>query len=152
MTQKNNQLITTIVIAAISLTIGFLGGTQYQKSKPSQFGNFRQSVEAKNRQLPGAPVANNGGQRLAVNRPVSGEITQIDQNLITVKLADGGSQNIVFSDSTKINQMTEISLSDLKIGETINVLESEASSNVLTAKTILVGDGLFQRQNPSIDQ
>jgi hypothetical protein len=134
-----NNLIKTIIIAIIVGALGFYGGIQYQKSQKVSFSRGSQT-------FPGAANQQRtaGGQRNMGARPVSGEITSIDDNTITIKTQDGGSKIVIYSTSTKVNKTSEGSKSDLKVGEQVMAVGSESSDGTVTAQSISVGNKTFQ--------
>jgi hypothetical protein len=139
---KKNNLITTIVIAVVVLVIGFFAGTKYQQSKQSSFG--RQFGN-------GITMQNGGGNRTMGNRggfrPVSGDIVSTDDKSITVKLQDGSSKIVLFSDKTSVNKESTGSASDLKVGEKISAFGTENSDGSVTAQSIQLNP--FLRNNPA---
>lgn len=130
-----NSLIITIVAAVIVGALGFYGGMQYQKSRRGSFlGRSAQGFPSGTNQQGG-----NARQRNGMGRPVSGEITSMDESTITIKTQDGSSKIVIYSTSTKVNKTSEGSISDLKVGEKINAIGSEGSDGTITAQSISVG-------------
>lgn len=123
-----NSLIITIVIAVIVGALGFYGGMQYQKS---QRGNFS---GATNQRFPGTQRQGN----TAGIRPISGEITTLDNESLTVKMKDGSTKIVIFSDSTKINKTSDGSKSDLKTGIQVTAIGTENSNGSVTADNIQI--------------
>lgn len=80
---KTNQILLTIILVIVIGVGAFVGGIKYQQNKRPTF----------NRQN----VPNN---RQAGFRPINGEIIASTDKSITVKLTDGGSKIILFSNST----------------------------------------------------
>ncbi|MDP2860713.1 MAG: DUF5666 domain-containing protein [bacterium] len=74
--------------------------------------------------------------------PVSGEIIGRDDKSITVKLQDGTSRIVMFSDNTPINKASEGTKEDLKVGEKVTVFGTENSDKSVTAQNIQLGDRL----------
>lgn len=98
---------------------------KYQQSKgPSgRFGNFQNN-------------RNGQFQQRGMGRPVSGEIISSDDKSITVKLQDGSSKIVLFSDKTTINKASEGSKDDLKTGEKVVAYGTENSDGSITAANI----------------
>lgn len=132
--KKNNLILTVIAATVIAGAVGFLGGVQYQKN---QRGSFQ------------GRIMGQGGTRYSQNRndnfyrPISGKITNIEENTITIKTQDGGSKTIVYSNTTQINRTTTGKIADLKTGEQITIFgKTGNTNNTITAEIISVGDHL----------
>jgi len=140
---KNNSLLITLVVALAFGVVGFFGGMQYQKSKLSTgFSRTGQQVKSNFVQQ----GSGNQGRTSMGGRPVSGEIISADENSITVKMQDGSTKIITYSDSTKVSKTSDGSVSDLSVGEQITVMGSESTQGTITAQSIFVGSGMFQGQ------
>lgn len=136
---KKNNLITTIVIAAVVLVIGFFAGMKYQQSQQSNFtkqfgvGGMMQGNEQNQR-------FGNGAGKGAIGRggfrPINGEIVSMEDKSVTVKLQDGSSKIVLFSDKTSINKESTGSASDLKVGEKIAAFGTENTDGSVTAQSI----------------
>ena len=138
----NKNLISVIIIGIILAATGFFGGIKYQQAKQPSF----------NRQF-----ATNGQGRTDFNRqadfrPVSGEIISLSDQSLTVKLQDGSSKIIFYSDSTKINQTTEGSKTDLQSGASVTIIGTTNSDGSVTAQSISLGSsfpgGMMRFNNP----
>lgn len=137
---KKNLIITIAIVVVVGL-LGFYGGIQYQKS---QRGNF--SANGAQRFVGGTNQQGGTGRQGNAARlsPVSGEITSIDENTITIKIQDGSSKIVIYSASTKVNKTSEGSKSDLKVGEKVMALGTEGSDKTVTATSISVGNTMLQ--------
>ena len=135
--KSKNAPITLIFVALLCVAGGFWGGMQYQKTKLKNFtpGQFQNGVR------PGGMSVRDGNFQGA--RPVSGEISSIEDNLITVNLQDGSSKIVIFSDSTNITKTSDGSKEDLKVGETIMVTGTEGTDGTVTAQVISIGENIF---------
>lgn len=140
-----NSLIVTIVVAVIVGALGFYGGIQYQKSQRGSFpGSTTQGFPSGTNQQGG-----NGRQGSTTgSRPVSGEITGLDESTLTIKTQDGSSKIVIYSTATKVNKTSEGSTSDLKVGEQVTVIGSESADGTVTAQNISLGGGVFQNMPP----
>ncbi len=135
---SKNLLITIIVVIVIGAA-GFFGGMQYQQNK--------------NRSTLGAFGQRNGmmGQRAGQNgqnfRPVRGSIISSDDKSITVKMQDGSSRIVLFSDKTVFLKSQSGSKSDLKTGDTVNVIGTQNSDGSVTAQDVQINppSGNFNR-------
>ena len=134
-------MILTLVVAVLVGGLGFYGGTLYQKG---QRGSFTPG------QFPGGiPSGINGTQNRTGNtnqgsKPVSGEITAMDNESITVKTSDGGSKIILISNSTKINKSLEGSKTDLSKGVTVTTMGTTNTDGSITAQMISIGNTTTQ--------
>lgn len=140
---KKCIIITILVVATVGAGM-FFTGLQYGKSKSMSKGLSRngenqfEQGQGRNRQS-GAPEsgqrmrggANNGSGDFLV-----GEIISKDDRNITVKMEDGGSKIIYFSDSTTIGKTSQGSTSDLIIGQQVMINGKSSSDGSLAAQNI----------------
>ena len=119
-----------VIIISLVLVIGiaFFGGVQYGKGKNSQ---IPRAV------FQGMQGANRTGINAGTGR-VMGEIIGRDDQNITVKLSDGGSKIVFFSDSTTITKSTDGSVEDLKDGVNVIVSGKQNDNGSYTAETIQI--------------
>lgn len=132
---EKNNLIITIAAVVIAGVLSFYGGMQYQKSRKGSF--FGKSSAGPNTQR--AYGKQGGG--LINNRPISGEVANVDNESITIKTQDGGSKIIIISDATTINKTASGSKSDLSTGVQVTVSGSENSDGTVSAQSVYVGTG-----------
>ncbi len=127
---KNMIAILAVVLIVVAAVGGFFGGMTYQKSQVSTLG----AVERGNfgGRL-GQP-----GQNAAAFRPVRGQVLSISNNSLTVKMSDGSTKIIILSGSTSFVQSTKAVLSDVKTGDTINVVGTQNSDGSVTAQDIQI--------------
>ncbi len=118
--------IVPLVVLVFGLVSGFFGGIYYQKK---QFSSFSQQTQSRFRERTGA-------QNAGVER---GEIINKDINSITIKLRDGGSRIILFSEKTDIGKVTSGSKDDLKSGEQVSAFGKQNSDGSFTAQMIQLG-------------
>lgn len=140
--EKNNLIITIVAVVIVGV-LGFYGGMQYQKSQKGSFSG--KSSAGPNMQ--GASVRQGDGA--VNNRPISGEITTVDDESITIKTQDTGSKIIIISDSTTINKTASGSKSDLSTGVQITVSGSENSDGTVSAQSVYVGTGMLTNTPPN---
>ncbi len=141
-----NKLI--IIIITVKIIVGggsFYVGMKYTESKNSQSrlwqANFQnlQNFSSEERQRMLQDLGTNaGGSRVGKTGGgfTSGEIISKDDKSVTVKLQDGGSKIIFFSDSTEITKSAQGFLSDLTVGAQISVNGTANSDGSATAQTI----------------
>src|SRR4030042_6179104 len=126
---KNKNIIITILLLIIIAGGAFFAGMKYQQKKiPSFTGQFANGQNLRN---------GNGQARIGNGfRPVNGEIIGSDDKSITVKLQDGSSKIVLFSDTTQINKADTGTKEDLKVGETVAVFGTDNSDGSVTAQNI----------------
>jgi hypothetical protein len=127
------------VFIAIVIIVGggaFYGGIKYAESKGGSamrngFPDFGKLSPEDGQRFAGGT----GGRGGAANF-TSGEIISRDDKSVTIKLPNGGSKIIFFSDSTKITKSTEGTAIDLTVGETIVANGVANQDGSITAETI----------------
>lgn len=127
--------ILPIVIVVILVGVGaFYGGMKYDQSKAA--ANL--SANFQNRQMAGSGTGSRNGT--FGNRSgggfVTGEIISKDDKSITVKLQDGGSKIIFYSDSTELDKFVSGTPNDLEVDKTIIVNGKANSDGSITAQSI----------------
>ncbi len=142
------------IFVALILVVGggaFYGGMKYQQSK-SSFGNltrqnFQNLSEEQRQQLLQGNVGGSFGQgtgRGAGSNFLSGEVITKDEQSLTLKMQDGSSKIVFFSNSTQISKTTEGSVGDIEIGKQIMVTGQQNSDGSYTAKTIQLSPRAIQ--------
>jgi len=137
---KLNQIIATLVLLVVVSVGAFFAGTKYQQSKiTSQFtqrtGAIGQGMNRSAGNTGNATGQANRGQMTGFRQTI-GEIINADDKSITVKLTDGSSKIILFSDSTVVNQTATASKTDLKVGTKVAVMGDTNTDGSITSKTI----------------
>jgi len=127
----SKNILITIIVALIVGAGTFYGGMKYQQSKRAavfsrQFGQIQGQNGGSNQQ----------NRSRAGNGQVFGDIIAKDDKSITVKLADGSTKIVLFSDTTAINKASEGSKDDLKEGERVAVFGTANSDDSVTAQNI----------------
>lgn len=138
-----------IIILAIIVVGGgaFYGGMKYGQSKAPQgftqgdFQNLRNLSPEERQQRLQELGANTGGSRNRTGGQqgggfASGEIIAKDDKSVTIKLRDGGSKIVFYSDTTEIGKIVNGAAADLEIGKTITVNGSPNQDGSLTAQSI----------------
>ena len=133
-----NNVFSFILIAVISLGVGFYAGSFYQKnqqqSRFSQFGTRNFSAQ-------------NQGRRFGMGiRPISGQIIKKENDSITVK-TQNGTRIVFFTDKTNIVKTTKTKIEDLKENETVFIVGQENSDGSITAQNIQIGQIGFRKRN-----
>jgi hypothetical protein len=128
----------TIIIAVLVLIVagagGFIVGMKYQQSKQPTFSRqFNGQINGQQGQRVG--IGQNGQNRMGF-QPVNGEIINSDASSITVKLQDGSSKIVLYSDKTLINKSSSGATADLKVGEKVAVFGQTNTDGSVTAQSI----------------
>lgn len=130
---KNMKTIVPVILILVGLGVGFFGGYQYRNYRLNQtranFGSGQNGARFIGRNGQGGTMGRNG---------VFGSILSIDNNSITVKLADGSSKIVLFSTSTTYANTTSATESDLKVGDNVAVLGATNSDGSVTATSIQI--------------
>lgn len=139
--KKNNMIMTIVAVIVVGL-LAFFAGMQYQKMQRGNFGGTFGTGQ--NRQFGnGQGGTLQGRMGTQGSRPVNGEILNMDDKSITVKMPDGSTKIIILSEKTTINKASEISKSDLKTGDTIAVFGTQNADGSMTAQNVSIG-GMFR--------
>jgi hypothetical protein len=130
---KNTNMI--IVAAAVLIIVaaagGFFGGMMFQKSQIASAGAMGRSNFA-------ARFGGQAGQNAAAFRPVRGQVLSTSANSLTVKMSDGSTRIVVLSSSTSFVQSTKAALTDIKTGDTVNVVGTANSDGSVTATDVQI--------------
>lgn len=126
----NNLKIIVILLLLIVGGAGFFAGTKYQQSQTQNA--FRQGFNGQ------MPTRNRAGGANANGAATRGDIIDVSNASITIKLADGSSKIVLVSDKTTISTTSAGSKSDLKNGETVAVFGTTNSDGSLTAQNVQI--------------
>src|SRR4030043_796945 len=120
---KNN---TVIIIAIISLALGFGGGYLF---KNYQVGKMRPNFGSQlpDRQRNGQGLQNGQGPQTGFGGMVMGEIISQDENSITIKIQDGSTKIVILGDSTTYSKTQSIEKTELSTGNQVRVFGSTNS-------------------------
>jgi flagellar basal body-associated protein FliL len=133
MKNKNTMIIVAVVLVIVAAAGGFFGGMIYQKNQAPALGAAgRGSLTARFGQ------GGQGGQAAAAFRPVRGQVLSTSSNSLTVKMSDGSTKIVVLSTSTAFMQSTKAASSDVKTGDTVNVVGTANSDGSVTAQDIQI--------------
>jgi len=117
----NKNLTITVLVAVVAAGAGFFSGSKYTASKrTAQRGNFTMRP----------PTGRQGF------RPVSGEVLNVDDKSMTVKLPDGSSKIVILSDTTVISKSDTTAKSDVKVGDKVGVFGTDNSDGSVTAQSV----------------
>lgn len=147
----SKKILTIILIThIIAIGVGVYGGMRYAKSKSSLTNLRNLSPEQRQQMFQQAGANGRGGPRSGnqggANFTAGDIITKDDpapeqardgaSKSITIKLRDGGSKIIFFSDSTEVVKSVSGTASDLEIGKTITVNGTANQDGSITAQSI----------------
>lgn len=137
---KNVMILVALVLIIFAAAGGFVGGMMYQKNQSPIFGMMGQNGSRQ-----GEVFRGSSGQQNSNFRPVRGQVLSMDNNSLTVKMSDGSTKLVVLSSSTAFVQSTKASLSNLKTGDTVNVVGTQNSDGSLTAQDVQINPPQAQR-------
>jgi hypothetical protein len=148
------RILISIVLIIVAAAGGFFGGMMFQKNQaPSLSGATGRGNFA-------GRFGGQAGQNAAF-RPVRGQVLDMSANSLTVKMSDGSTKIVVLSSSTAFMQSTKAALTDVKTGDTVNVVGTANSDGSVTAQDIQInppaqggfarpgGQGAGQAQPPA---
>src|SRR3989338_4121660 len=131
-----NKIILSVIAGVIVVGGGaFYAGTKYAGVSSIPSGNFTGQMRGNQNGVIG--VGMRGGQ--ALSEVTMGEIISKDDASITVKLPDGGSKIVFFTDSVAVTKNTTGSITDLVVNENVVVNGSVNSDGSINALTIQLG-------------
>lgn len=137
-------LLIVIVVAVVVGVGAFYGGMKYGQSKASAsaqgtrgFANLSPAEQQKRLQQMGSGSARLGNGQSGADF-VNGEVIAKDDQSITVKLRDGGSKIIFYSDGIDIGKFVSGNPNDLEISQTVIVNGKTNSDGSITAQSIQI--------------
>jgi len=122
------------IIVILILVVGggaFYGGMKYAQSKSPSRQAFQNLSSEQRQQLSQGRTGGGTGANF-----LSGEVIAKDEQSLTLKMPDGGSKIVFFSDSTQISKTTKGSIDDVEIGKQLIASGEQNSDGSYTAKTI----------------
>ena len=126
-------VIITLIIAGVG---GFYGGIKYNQSKsPSLFQKQREQFFQGN---VGENFPDGLGNKKAGFSFLNGEVIDKDEQSLTIKMPDGGSRIVFFSDFTEISKIANGLIDDIEIGKQVMVNGEENPDGSCTAETIQI--------------
>jgi hypothetical protein len=147
---KNAKTLVPIICVLVGLGVGFLAGFEFKTYRLNKSfsgnqtagkGNIQQTTKGNVQQ-----TTNRGGA-------VFGSILSMDDKSVTVKLSDGSSKIVLFSDSTTYTNTIDAAKSDLKVGENVAVSGTSNSDGSVTAASVQINPkfqmGAQSFQNPT---
>jgi hypothetical protein len=133
----NKKLFIIFLILVIIIGGGaFYGGMIYGKNTTTQGINQQQQQRFQQMGASSTEAMSRRSGNQAGNNFATGQIISKDDKSITVKLQDGGSKIIFFSDTTEVDKFTTGSSNDLEIGETVMITGKTNQDGSITAQSI----------------
>lgn len=139
MTSVKPLVVATLII--LGLGVGFDGGyflRNYQLTKmrgtPQRFNGTGRGVGQAN------------GQNGIMRGGTIGTILSMDDKSITVKMVDGSSKIVLFSDSTIYSNTVKSVRADLKSGAEVSVFGTPNSDRSITATSVQLNPMIFRSQ------
>lgn len=148
------KIIPIIIVLVIVGGGAFYAGMKYGQSNPStgsgqggfsqaDFQNLRnlspeerqQRLQELGANLDSAFRGMRGGDRMGINS-IAGEIIAKDAESITVKLPDGGSKIVFYSDTAQVNKFVSGTPDDLEIGKSVTINGKANQDGSITAESI----------------
>ena len=124
--------ILPIIIALVVVGGGaFYGGMKYAQSKGS---NSARQTRFQQFGVGGGAGGQRGTQ--AGGGFATGEILSKDDKSVTIKLPNGGSQIVFYSDTTEVSKFVNGTPSDLEIGKTVTINGKANQDGSITAQSI----------------
>ncbi len=141
MTNKN-----LIISCLVMLMVGvgsFFGGVKYQQktlTSNRQSGDFPE-MRQKGERVMLRPESNPAGEDV-----IMGEIINLDGELLSISLPNGGSKLMIVSANTLINKTVVGTLNDLVTGEYITAFGEVNAEGVIVPKSIYLGMRVGSKQ------
>jgi hypothetical protein len=141
------KLLPLFIVIVVLIGIGsFYGGMKYGQAQGSGnrrlAGNFQNLTPEQQQQMVQRLGANGGsgmGQRDGNGSGLAnGEIISKDNQSITVKLSNGGSKIIFYSETTEVGKFVTGVATDLEIGKNVVISGTVNQDGSITAKSIQI--------------
>lgn len=148
----DKKIIIAVCVTAVFAGGGaFYGGMQYAQSKPSARsaqGSFQdlRNLSPEERQARLQQMGDiQRGSRANGDVP-TGEIIAKDDTSITMKLRNGGSKIVFFSDATEVVKSATGIKDDLLVGVTVTAIGTQNQDGSISARSIQIRPALTQPQ------
>jgi uncharacterized protein YneF (UPF0154 family) len=138
---KKNLILILIVLIIVGAG-GFFGGMKYGESQALKNLTPEKMREIFQRRGGQLFTQNQGQRQRAGQNFVLGQVISKDEKSLTIKLADGSTKIVFFSQSTQISKATEGSIEDIEIGKEVSVSGTQNEDGSLTARTIQISPRL----------
>ena len=139
---KNMKTLVPIICVLVGLGAGFFGGFEYRNYQLRRNrGNLTNgSAAGQFQRFVGRNGASGGmqGNGMMLRGGAFGSILSIDDKGITVKLNDGSSKIVLFSDATTFSNTATATKTDLKVGDNVAVFGASNSDGSVTATNVQI--------------
>jgi len=149
---KKNILVTVVIVLVVGAG-AFYGGMKYGQGK-SLTPQSLQNLTQQQRQQLFANAGGAGGTRGSTRNGQGaggfsgGQIIAKDDKSVTIKMQDGSSKIVFYSNTTKVQKSTDGTSADLQVGEEVTASGTANSDGSLTAQTIQIRPA-GQNPNPN---
>jgi hypothetical protein len=144
---KKNIVILIVIGVLAAAGAAFYGGVTYGRSKGACIAGNRagganfspEERQARFQQFGGGMM--NGGQRGSFREDVgfvAGEVIAKDAQSITVKLRDGGSKIVLYSDTVAVDMSVKGTAADIEVGKTVSITGKANQDGSISAQSIQV--------------
>ena len=130
--KKNKKIVGLVILVVVIAFASFFVGYKCASSKKPSFSQSTFGQHGMNGNNPGMK-GNGGFGGLTV-----GEILSKDAQSITLKLRDGGSRIIFFTDKVVVQKMTDGSVADLVVGKQISVTGTTNPDGSINAQSVQI--------------
>lgn len=134
-----------VIVFVIALVVGgaaFYGGIQYQKTQSSTGKSLMLGQQGTGR-------AGTGMRRIGSGQPISGEIVNKDESSLTVKLGDGSSRIVLFTNKTIFNKTESVEKTELQNGMKVGIFGTSNTDGSVTAQNIQLNPQFRMNGNTS---
>ena len=134
-----------IIIALVVIGGGaFYGGMKYGQGTYQISKNLSPEQQQLLQKKAGGAFPGGIKDKGAESNFLNGEVIAKDEQSLTLKMQDGGSKIVFFSNSTEISKMTDGLIDDIEIGKQVMVGGDQNSDGSYTAETIQLSPRVIQ--------
>ncbi len=137
---KDNIAIT-VITGVVCLGLGFWGGkTLESKGRVGQpnIGAGGNEIRMGDTTQRSPRMGQIGAPGSGVNM-TRGEVVELDDNSVVVKMTDGSSKIVFISSATKVNKSTEVAKEEIQSGDTVSIFGTKNDDGSITASDIQIG-------------
>lgn len=139
------------VLILVGLGVGFSGGYFFRNQQLSKMrGNFPIGANTNGTQRFNGVARGTGQNGMMRGGATQGTVLSMDDKSITVKMVDGSSKIVLFSDSTKYTNTVAATKTDLKIDSEVSVFGTPNSDGSITATNVQLNPMMFRPQTSPI--